>query len=68
MGQLIEYCHSNVDATMRDVLEEAEQNVRESPCLEQCDQCYQRSFVLVGGEIVEISDYEEFVSSLGGSQ
>ena len=48
---LIECCLSNVSSDARTALNESDHEVREAICLDRCGDCYDRSFVVVDGDL-----------------
>lgn len=48
---LIECCLNNVSSGARTALNESDHEVRETICLDRCGDCYDRSFMVVEGNL-----------------
>lgn len=68
MANQIKFCRTNYCNGTAPIKEQAESNlnyqVQEEDCLGNCGQCYLESFVVVDGEFVAVSTYEELVEKL----
>jgi uncharacterized protein YuzB (UPF0349 family) len=64
MARLIEYCVSNVTATERRRLEDADVDANARMCLEQCGRCYSGPFLVVNGERRQGQSHRDLLATL----
>lgn len=58
---------SNLTSDGRKVLDESDNDVRLSFCLDRCGQCYDQPFVVADGDLVTGNSYQDVEQKLGGS-
>ncbi|MFC4986699.1 DUF1450 domain-containing protein [Saliphagus infecundisoli] len=60
----LECCLNNVSSDARVALGESDHDVRETFCLDRCGDCYDRSFLVVDGELRTGNSHMDLLESV----